>query len=67
MCKLSLDINGVNNMVSEIRKYLDQKKTEHKQNEENIIKIISSEYSIDKIFTENKDISKIAKKLLSAL
>ena len=32
-------------------------------NEANIIKIIASEYFIDKIFTENKDIFKIAKKL----
>tara|TARA_B110000259_G_C14009439_1_gene399065 strand:+ start:463 stop:1233 length:771 start_codon:yes stop_codon:yes gene_type:complete len=32
-------------------------------NEENIIKIIASEYSINKIFTENKYIFKIAEKL----
>lgn len=32
-------------------------------NEDNIIRIIASEYSINKIFTENKNILKIAKKL----
>ena len=32
-------------------------------NEANIVKIIALEYSINKIFTENKDIFKVAKKL----
>ena len=42
---------------------MNLKKIDLFTNEENIIKIIVSEFLIDKIFTESKDILKVAKKL----